>query len=123
MKGILENSSYSNDGHENEEKKGTISFQTLCSRLTESSSLKSNTKNLLSIPNCFMSLMHLSTMIGLDLSRIRIEGLMEDNNHNHKKKKKRKHRKNREKKKRNKLFRVDMNDKHQLGDFIVFTKC
>merc|ERR1712228_857944 len=99
MKEILESSSHSNQ-QENGAKKGTISFQTLCNKLKESNGLKSNTKHLLTIPNCFMSLMHLSTQIGLDLSRFHIEGLRmneitiesenDDRNHNKKRHKKKK---------------------------------
>merc|ERR1712087_370347 len=77
MKEILEKSSHSNN-RENGAKKGTISFQTLCSKLKESTALKSSTKHLLTVSNCFMSLMHLSTQIGLDLSRIPIAELPTD---------------------------------------------
>merc|ERR1712228_57969 len=135
MKEILESSSHSNQ-QENGAKKGTISFQTLCNKLKESNGLKSNTKHLLTIPNCFMSLMHLSTQIGLDLSRFHIEGLRmndigidhSDNNNNinerKRHKKKRKHKRHRDKKKKKfKGKSINMNDKNLLGDFIVFTKC
>eukprot|EP01083_Nonionella_stella_P005166 15000_1 len=106
MKEILLQSSHSNRNQRDDRaKKGTISFQTLCNTLKQSEVLKSNTKDLLTIPNCFMSLMHLSTQIGLDLSRIPIqEPLQQHETESH-----------------TNDGEYEMNDKHQLGDFIVFT--
>ena len=54
----------------NNSKKGVISFQNLCIQLKQSTSLPINEKNLLTIPNCFMSLLDLSTQNGYLLSRI-----------------------------------------------------
>lgn len=48
---------------------GVISFQTLMNELMISKELDYTTKSRLQVSNCFMSLLHLSAQIGLDLSR------------------------------------------------------
>ena len=89
-----------------------IGFQNLCSNLIHSETIEQNTKSLLTIPNCFMTILHLSTQMGLELKRI--------NDTNFKNIKTQT--KTQIQTQKNNANICEMNETQQLTDFFIFYK-